>query len=123
MSKHTPGPWTVVQVQRKSGLIGFEVRETSHEQGVICEIDAKPYLVHVKEENAALIAAAPETAEERDRLKEINAELLEACKEAFKLIELARQHFPKSMHNSDKFKLENTCAVIGNAIAKADGRS
>jgi hypothetical protein len=31
--------------------------------------------------NANLIAAAPETAIERDKLKEVNAELLEALKE------------------------------------------
>ncbi len=54
--------------------------------------------------NAILFAAAPT--------------LLEACKEAFDLIDLARQYFPKSIKNNAKFKLENTCATIGKAIAK-----
>lgn len=59
---------------------------------------------------------------ELNKLKKDNAELLEACQEAMKLVEVARQYFPKSIHNGDKFKLENTCAMIGNAIAKTEGK-
>ena len=44
-----------------------------------------------------------------------------ACEYAAELIRTARQHFPKSMRNADKFQLENTCATIGKAIAKAKG--
>lgn len=47
--------------------------------------------------------------------------LLKACEAALDLIETARQYFPKSIKNSDKFKLENTCAAIGTAIAQAKG--
>ena len=43
--------------------------------------------------------------------------LLEACKEANNLIEIARQYFPISIKNSDKFKLENVCATLSTAIA------
>ncbi len=50
---------------------------------------------------------------------ESKAELLEALKLAGELVSVARQHFPKSMHNSDKFQLEGTCVAIGAAIAKA----
>ncbi|MFA5048969.1 MAG: hypothetical protein WC516_08150 [Patescibacteria group bacterium] len=60
------------------------------------------------EANAQLISASPD--------------MYEALKEADKLIALARQFFPKSIHNSDKFQLENTCATIGKAIAKAEGK-
>jgi hypothetical protein len=49
-------------------------------------------------------------------------DMYEALKEADKLIKLARQYFPKSMHNPDKFQLENTCAAIGKALSKAEGR-
>jgi hypothetical protein len=58
--------------------------------------------------DANLCAAAPD--------------MYEALKEASKLIDLARQYFPKSIHNSDKFQLENTCATIGKALAKVEGR-
>jgi hypothetical protein len=66
----------------------------------VCSLDSK--------EDARLISAAPD--------------MYEALKEADKLIGLARQYFPKSMHNNDKFQLENTCAAIGKAIAKVEGR-
>jgi len=59
--------------------------------------------------NRNLIAAAPE--------------LLEACKTAEKLIRVARNYFPKSMQNSDRFDLENACAAICKAIAKAEGKA
>lgn len=70
--KHTPGPWTfapdlsavvVVQDHRVRAVADFgkiDLPET--------------------EANARLIAAAPETATERDRLKNLNAELVTAIK-------------------------------------------
>jgi hypothetical protein len=60
------------------------------------------------EANAHLIAAAPD--------------MYEALKLTYGLIELARKYFPKSIHNPDKFQLENTCAAIGKAIRKAEGK-
>lgn len=39
------------------------------------------------------------------------------------LVLAARQHFPKSMKNSDRFLLELTSATIGKAIANAKGNS
>ena len=46
--------------------------------------------------------------------------LLEACKRAENLIRTARKYFPKSVKNSDKFDLENTCATLGKAIHNAE---
>jgi hypothetical protein len=48
--------------------------------------------------------------------------MYEALKEAYKLIELARQFFPKSIRNHNRFQLETTCATIGKTIAKAEGK-
>ena len=48
-------------------------------------------------------------------------ELLAALKSAAELVNTARQYFPKSIKNSDRFQLENTCASINKAIAKAEG--
>ena len=47
-------------------------------------------------------------------------DLLLASKYALGTIRIARQYFPKSIKNSDKFTLENTCATLGSAIAKAE---
>jgi hypothetical protein len=49
------------------------------------------------------------------------APMVEALKEAQKIIGTARQYFPKSIKNADTFSLENTCAGIGKAIVLAEG--
>lgn len=70
---HTPGPVHYVEVQdRKTGLIGYEVR--FEDESVMCEIKPKPYPVHVREENAAFIIKCVN----RD---EVFGELLEKVKE------------------------------------------
>lgn len=78
----------------------------------VCDFIELPVLApdDVKQQqadNARLIATSPE--------------LLAACKMAAKLILTARQYYPKSMHNNNKFDLENTNATIMAAIAKAEG--
>ena len=50
------------------------------------------------------------------KVKGNEAILLQACKEAERLIVKARKYFPKSIKNSDKFELENTCATISRAL-------
>lgn len=57
--------------------------------------------------NAQLISASPD--------------LLIACKEAQRIIKLARKYFPKSIQDSNTFDLENTNASISKAIQKAEG--
>ena len=47
-------------------------------------------------------------------------ELLEALHASEKLIKTARNYFPKSIHNSDRFQLENTAAAVGKAIHNAE---
>lgn len=86
-SKHTPGPWKVDISVCYVGLESF-----IEEHGAIpiniprglglgaCGMLVMPDIVGEDEAhaNAVLIAAAPETAAERDRLREVNAELLSA---------------------------------------------
>jgi hypothetical protein len=72
-TQHTPGPWTtyttktshvVMAAHRMDGTTIANVR----------------YKGQVDEANAALIAAAPETAAERDRLRQVNEVMLEALR-------------------------------------------
>lgn len=85
-SKHTPGPWRSIP----TGMV-------PNEWNIIHEwmsADGCPVRGHVAraygndEANARLIAAAPETAAERDSLKAINAELLEALLNNLSLVKL-----------------------------------
>lgn len=45
-----------------------------------------------------------------------NERMREALRYAAELIPTARNYFPKSIHNGDRFRLENTCAAIGKAL-------
>ena len=49
-------------------------------------------------------------------------EAMEALRFVAGLIPTARGHFPKSIRNSDTFRLENACATIGKALARLEGR-
>lgn len=98
--KHTPGPW----FELSDGHASIAISNTVGPQWA----SKKNFIAHVTPSNAALIAAAPE--------------LLEACKYAAELVKTARKYFPKSIKNSDRFSLENTCATINKAIARAEGR-
>jgi hypothetical protein len=66
---HTPGPWKVCSRRHISGY--WEV-DVFTEDGQVCIVGNMP------ESNAALIAAAPDLLVERDKLKAINAELVDA---------------------------------------------
>ena len=75
---HTPGPWEL-QAGRSfktvSGEFYLSYGQDKHGNPNFrnfCELDA----------NARLIAAAPETAAERDRLRAVNAELVKAIEHA-----------------------------------------
>ena len=96
---HTPGPW-------KIALTGHVV--TAADYSRICHIEPLPGMDSSEiAANARLIAAAPD--------------VLKALREAAEFMIIARQRFPKSVKNSDKFTLELTNAAIGSAIHKATG--
>src|SRR3990170_7423446 len=80
---HTPGPWKVLlnyDNRIDETILGRHTIKGADDYNVarVWELDEildKPGLT---EANARLIAAAPETAAERDQLREVNAELLAA---------------------------------------------
>ncbi len=86
MSNYTPGPW---KINRSLGFIANDERRT-----VVCWIPA-PASSPLVEEDARLIAAAPE--------------LLEACRAALELSEI---------ENSLTSKVEN---LLRAAVTKAEG--
>ena len=74
MTQHTPGPWTLGPVEPAEISKGHWITHGSY-KGVIGILGGSP-----SEANAALIAAAPETAAERDRLRQVNEAMLEALR-------------------------------------------
>jgi hypothetical protein len=77
MTEHTPGPWVYREDdQTITAILEGEVARKYDAQAIIAEVRPQPEAYA----NARLIAAAPETAAERDRLREVNAELLEALR-------------------------------------------
>ncbi len=89
--QHTPGPWQYRQlipdgtIIKKEGT--FDVFKPASESGPEYDVCADVLVGGPirKEQDAALIAAAPETAAERDRLLTINADLLTAMRELAQL--------------------------------------
>lgn len=96
--QHTPGPWTFSPDDPSQVNI---YGDTGRIVAVVDNVDEHD------EANARLITAAPD--------------LLQAARYALELISTARNYFPKSIQNRDKFQLENINAAIGTAIAKAEG--
>ncbi len=118
--QHTPGPWVIDEqvgtwTARLVGTPPKTLNENLH--SLIAEVYGTfekyaEYKVE-RDANARLIAAAPETAAERDRLREINKELLEACKFAFSV---SVSH-PDMGNNTEFNELRETLRA---AIAKAE---
>ncbi len=114
-AQHTPGPWYWIGdslTHRQFDIYTPYGIDDRHEH--VCTVNNLPHdrlmsrPLDRANANARLIAAAPE--------------LLEALEMAQELIEASRQYFPKSIKHGDKFKLENTNATIGRALAKARGK-
>lgn len=112
-NKHTPGPWKMSTVTTSFGIchkIGpFPGHHPEDPPRHACLYNDYPGPENPADiellNNAILIAAAPETAAERDRLKEINAELLAALRDVL-------PHVPLR----DRW-------VVRNVIAKATGHA
>ena len=101
MAQHTPGQWTVLSGGAGSWTL------SGPEGEVIAQRPGWPHRADESRANARLIAAAPETAAERDRLREVNADLLAACREVLRCAALP----------------ETWAAPLRAVIARAEGRS
>lgn len=113
-TKHTPGPWTVRLdydnniTQQKPGRHTIRSNDGWNLER-IWEGVGTSYTKEQADANARLIAAAPE--------------LLQACKDAYEMLDRALAYFPKSIKHSDRFRLLNVTAnIVLPAIAKAEGR-
>lgn len=113
MSNHTPGPWHYGGIENvyayHQGPHGF-----LHSR-VVALVPAAELEGGEDERraNARLIAAAPETAAERDRLREVNAELLAAIKGLLKAVKNA------SVYEDGALDVIHAADII----AKAEGKS
>ena len=91
MTQHTPGPWTV-DVEDECRVIDVQDCTVARTDYVEIEEERDWQIV-----NAVLIAAAPETAAERDRLRQVNEVMLEALKavesEITRLERISKQAF------------------------------
>ena len=118
-SQLTPGPWRV-EKEKSPGLIPktFQVfggQRNNDKKMFIADCGLHNY----SKANARLIAAALKTAAERDRLREINKELLDLAKEA--LNQLEKMDFSCSANWNGSLKT-NVSLLLNAAIAKAEGR-
>lgn len=116
-TQHTPGPWTIAANMYGIGNMrvhGVEAKQGSVTQSIAnCGWDDRGESAA----NARLIAAAPETAAERDKLKAINAELLTALREALDWNQADIDGLEDISPDMDM--LEARRDVIQDAIAKA----
>lgn len=130
-AQHTPGPWyaSISTPEQESAKWGGKCGANAailRKTGKFifgCETsDVIVFLPHWRDSkdnaeqiaNAELIAAAPETAVERDRLKEINCELVQALEKARKLITMAatevqRPEIIRYLSGGYKEKIEDAC--------------
>jgi hypothetical protein len=113
-AKHTPGPWVVGPVDdtvvTHLGADGARY--------IVAEIAGdynQPDTWPIMEANARLIAAAPETAAERDKLREINAEMLAAL-EAVAMSAVGVGRGENVISNAAR-------ALVESAIARAKARA
>ena len=106
---YTPGPW--------EKRMGVDVDTWDIYGNADAPIHGKLYLCHVEknEADANLIAAAPETAAERDRLREVNGELVKAGIS----LALEARHLINTKHGGE-FLLDRV-KNMETAIRKAEG--
>jgi hypothetical protein len=113
MSNHTPGPWRY----EEPATISAQAPTNGEWYDIITCHSA--FELGQGKANAKLIAAAPETAAERDALKASNADLLAHLKQARECIAYCRRAH-KDSQTGDGIPIEG---FIDAAITRAEGRS
>lgn len=118
---HMPGPWEASE-QDVICLGGFFHCPVVSGNAVVAH--GRGPTMQIAIENARLIAAAPETAAERDRLKEINAELLAELRASAELLEEAKTFAGNILGGLGLAAfLASQAEIARAAIAKAEGNS
>lgn len=110
--KHIPLPWFVdegytdgVSIRGANGIFVADCYNCGHDVGQPTAEEGRA--------NARLAVRAVNS----------HYEMLEALETAARFIKTARHYFPKSIKNSNRFDLENACASVNVAIAKAKGET
>ena len=117
--QHTPGPWKVYRSPDGSAIIGIGVNrpgDPDHGAGITDPRFGLWGSGAEREANARLIAAAPDTAAERDRLKAVNADLLSALK-----LFRTKVYNAALCSGMDHEWATEACSLADAAIAKAEG--
>lgn len=119
MEKHTPGPWNYDEEGFIYGSTGFIVSDPHSSP----EID-----IEEREANALLLAAAPDLLAERNRLREVNAELTEAVMTLMAEVDASLDYAKDSNMASAADKVKNILTKIkeeevGLLLWTADGQS
>ena len=130
MTQHTPGPWAIVDdgTIRAAHAVKNSDQMADYRGAIICDMKAgtgcsqwpaiaREHAQPEAEANARLIAAAPETAAECNRLREINAELLAAVKEIWATCDPAEGNAKADERAYDSFQIARA------AIARAEGEN
>jgi len=82
-AKHTPGPWKIRHFAGDLGKDEPQIATLPDSDGFGRPIATVNYLgADERQANAALIASAPDLLAERDRLRQVNAELVAALEDA-----------------------------------------
>ena len=106
-SKYTPGPWTIEPNPREIDIA--PAFQNTLQVIAFAGTEDEEFIAELSHEaNARLIAAAPETKEQRD-------ELLEACKELLDYMEKEHDSFGDMIYFS-----KEVCAKARDAIAKCE---
>jgi len=113
--QHTAGPW---RRQRPHGSDIPVWGADGKSRGCVALVNMSAERAAEAEANAVLIAAAPETAAERDRLREVNAVMLAALTCSTAVIEACLPFLSGERRRMADMQIAANRA----AIAKAEGR-